>query len=94
MRANKKTVIAVIAGTVILLAGMVGGGYFLTGESRKVFPADGYVLEVVSGENTQSVSGLTFSAGTKYRGKFPASYLIDSRNLKALFYATSKTPFL
>ncbi len=75
MRANRKTVIAVIAGTIILLVGIIGGGYLLTGESRKEFPADGYVLEVVSEENTQNVSGLTFSVGTQYRGKFPSSYI-------------------
>lgn len=75
MRKSKKALAGIAAATALVIAGVIGGGYLLTGEGRKNFPADGYVLEVASGEEGQSVTGLTFSAGTQYRGKFPASYI-------------------
>lgn len=76
MKKNKKVLTGIAAAAVLVLAGVIGGGYLLTGDSRKDFPADGYILEVESGENGQSVAGITFSAGTKYRGKFPSSYIV------------------
>lgn len=74
-----KKSIKVLAGIAIAVAliagGVIGGGYLLTGDSRKTFPADGYILEVTSEENIQHASGLAFSASTVYKKKFPSSYI-------------------
>ena len=76
MKKNIKALTGIAAAAAFITAGIVVGGYLLTGDTRKDFPADGYILEVKSGESGQSVAGITFSAGTKYRGKFPSSYII------------------
>lgn len=72
---NKKVLTGIAAAAALIIAGIIGGGYLLTGDARKNFPADGYVLEVTSEEAEQRVAGLTFSVGTPYRGKFPSSYI-------------------
>ena len=74
MGLKRKIVIGVIALVAAILTGTIAGGYLLTGNSRKTFPADGYVLEVTDGEDGQVVSELSFSAETKYYGKFPSSF--------------------
>lgn len=76
MKKSKKVLTGIAVAAALIAAGVIGGGYLLTGDSRKNFPADGYILEVESGEDGQSVAGITFSMGTKYRGKFPSSYII------------------
>ena len=90
MKKSKKVLTGIAAAAVLLVAGIVGGGYLLTGDNRKDFPADGYILEVESGESGQSVVGITFSMGTKYRGKFPSSYVLkDVRGEKSVVRADS-----
>lgn len=44
MGLKRKIVIGVIALVAAILTGTIVGGYLLTGNSRKTFPADGYVL--------------------------------------------------
>lgn len=75
MKKKGKFLIIIPLAVVITLAGVLGGAYLLTSESRKNFPSDGYVLEITSDEKEQSVAGITFSVGTQYRGKFPNSYI-------------------
>lgn len=75
MNRSRKALIGMIGGVMLVLICVIVGGYFLTGDSRKNFPADGYVLEVTSDEAQQTVTGLTFSVGTSYREKFPSSYI-------------------
>lgn len=72
---SKKVIIGVIIAVAVVLTGVIGGAYLLTGNGRKSFPADGYVLEVTAQEEGQSVTGLAFSMGTGYQGKFPASFV-------------------
>lgn len=48
------------------------------------------MLEVTAGEDAQSVTGLAFSVGTQYRGKFPSSYIFkDIQGKKNTVGATS-----
>ena len=74
MKQNRKVIIGITALILLIAGGFIGGGLLLTGRSREMFPADGYVLEVISEGDRQTAAGLTFSTGTQYRGKFPASY--------------------
>lgn len=75
MKKNKKVLTGIAAAAVLIIAGVIAGGYFLTGGGRKTFPADGYILEVASEEDVQRVMEITFSAGTIYKEKFPSSYI-------------------
>lgn len=70
---KRKTIAGVVVLTIAVIGGVIGGGYWLTGGSRKSFPADGYVLEVKSDDSAQTAAGITFASGTTYQGKFPAS---------------------
>lgn len=75
MKKNKKVLTGIVAVAVMIVAGVTAGGYFLTGGGKRIFPADGYILEVTSEENEQRVMELAFSAGTAYREKFSSSYI-------------------
>ena len=74
MGIKRRVIVGIAVLVAVILAGTITGGYLLTGNSRKDFPADGYVLEVVDEENSQSPAELTFATGTKYTGKFPSSF--------------------
>lgn len=74
MKQNRKVIIGITALIVLIAGGFIGGGYLLAEKNREIFPADGYVLEVISEGEKQTAAGLTFSTGTQYRGKFPSSY--------------------
>lgn len=77
MDKNKKVLAGIAAVAILIIVGAIGGGYLLTDEGRKVFPADGYILEVSSEEDNRRVTGLAFSAGTRYKEKFPSSYVFQ-----------------
>ena len=74
MKKSRKVLTGITAAIVLIVTSMIAGGYLLTGDGRKAFPADGYILEVTSEDNIQHAAGSTFSAGTAYKKKFPSSY--------------------
>ena len=47
MGIKRRVIVGIAVLVAVILAGTITGGYLLTGNSRKDFPADGYVLEVV-----------------------------------------------
>lgn len=83
----------IILGCVVMLVGAVSYGFYAYTNAQKEFAEDGYILGTVESDSQESVdNGYYFSAGDKYKKKYPAKIMFTDNTGDKV--TTSQTNFV